>query len=235
MMGSRPLAGRLLAVVGAVAIVGGLACGSAWAGALSSDPNAYNDGTQIWRGTATLTSGGGLSGSVDWVVYAPGYFPGTAYTYGSPWSPPHSEPAGNEFVYAYQLTVAGSIGVSNFAVQMLEGNKAHAIGHDTSIGLSGGAAEDDAYFTWGGHTEWSNLANWDFYGDGLLQDNSSAVMLFSTINAPLMLQGRILDGGTYAYGDLASPSNLEPEPATLGLLATGLVLVLRRRRRANAV
>jgi hypothetical protein len=218
-------------VLAAIAVCGVLGS-SAIAGPLATDPNAYNDGTRTWSGTTTmLNPNNGLSADIDWCVYRPGTFPGTDYTYNTPWTVPHAEPAYNEFVYVYQMSVTGSIGVTNLAIQMLEGNKAHAIGRDSAMGISGGVSDDDAYFTWGGQT-WNNLANWDFYGatgDGLGQGARSMALAFSSVNAPWMLQGRILDQGTTAYGDIASPSNLIPEPASLGLLVTGLVLAIRRR------
>jgi len=231
MRGRNRLAKRVLAMVATAMAVGGLSCGSAHAGPLSSDPNAYNDGTLIWRGTSSLTNSSGLSADVDWCVFGPGAYPGTAYTYGFPAVPPHSEPAADEFVYAYQLTVTGSVAVSGFSVQMLESNEAHAIGHDTTIGLPGGTIEDDRYLTWGGTGVWPNLAAWDFLGDGLGQGYKSVGLVLATVNAPLMLQGRIIDKGTFVYGDMASPSNEIPEPATLALLICGGGLVIRRRSR----
>jgi hypothetical protein len=224
------LVAKITAMALAAMILAGLG-GSATAGPLGTDSGAYNDGTRVWSGTSTLINPtSGLAANIDWCVYAPGHFPGTAYTYNSATST-HLEPAANEFVYVYQLESVGSVGVSSFGVQMLEGNKAHAIGHDTSLGLPGGVSEDNASFAWGG-SSWSNLASWDFYA-GLTQGQNSPALAFASVNVPWMLQGRIVDEGTYAYGDMASPSNLIPEPATLTLLATGLVLALRRRRAAR--
>ena len=58
--------------------------GPAMAGTLSGDPNAYYDGTRTWTGSALMVNDtSGLTVNVDWCVYAPGHFPGTAYTYSS--------------------------------------------------------------------------------------------------------------------------------------------------------
>ena len=56
-----------------------------------------------------------------------------------------------------------------------------------------------------------NLANWDYY-DGLGTGQNSLALAYSSVNTPEMLQGRVVDGGTYAYGDMASPSNLIRSP-----------------------
>ena len=197
-----------------------LVAGSALAGpavSLAADPHAYVDpDLMVWSGTAPMVNGD-LSASVDWCVYAPGQYPGTDYT-----------PASNEFVYAYQVFSNGTDGVSDLSVLMLESNKAHNIGHDATIGLPGTTLENIAAFS-AGPLPWNNVASWDWYV-GIGTGESSLALVYSTINAPLMLQGRVQDGGRFALGDMASPSNLMPEPATLALLAGGLAMAFRRRR-----
>ena len=197
-------------------VAGILLCGTAMAGSLASDPNAYVNSERTWRDSVTMTNDD-LSATVDWCVYGPGDYPGTGYS-----------PASNEFVYAYQVSGLGSDDVLTFSVRMLESNEADDIGYDATIGLTGDTMHNLAYFTYPPGEE-NDLANWDWFA-GLSAGGVSYALVFSSVNEPLMLDGRI-QNGEFATGELPSPSDVIPEPTTVGLLAAGGALVLLRRRR----
>jgi hypothetical protein len=55
-------------------------------------------------------------------------------------------------------------------------------------------------------------------------------LVFSSINAPMDWIGSLADGQS-ADGFVPSPSNLIPEPGTLGLLTMGLLSWVARRKR----
>lgn len=195
--------------------------GAASAGVLATDSAAYVDGTgRAWSGSTDLDSGImingiALKGTVDWCVYAPGSFHFTGYT-----------PTAGEFVYAYQIELKGTSVAELFTVAMLDGNKANNIG---SFDLTGDRTPNGAYFENPGH---ANLLAADFeWAPGLTPGQKTAGLVFSSINAPLDWVGTLTDSGQAADGWVPSPSNVIPEPATMGLLAVGMVVGLLRRKR----
>ena len=209
---------RTTAATLSILLSGVLLCGSAWAG-LAADGNAYVDSEGFaWHGSTDFIGAGlneGLSATVEWCVYGPGDYPGTDYVADA-----------DEFVYAYQVFVAaGSAQVTKLSVGMLDSNEANDIGADET--LVSGTAPSSAFFT----NPPPNLdtANW-LWSSGLAADTHSRGLVYSSVNAPLLFIGTVHDGGKQVAGDLPSPSDVIPEPATLGLMAAGLLGLLRRRR-----
>ncbi len=202
------------------AVIVGLA-GSVLAGPLATDGAAYNDGNGpaagAWRGTTPMVGTGasvGLVADVDWCVYGPGSYPGTAYS-----------PDANEFVYAYQISVGGTVAVTQLTVGMLDSNEANDIGSDATL-VDGVETPNPSFFL----NPPPNLteALWVFPGIAVGDDTDALV--YSSVNAPLMFGGSIIDGGKFVAGPLPSPSDLIPEPATMSLLALGAIGLIRRKR-----
>ena len=207
----------LLAAVAATLLL----AGSAWAGLLANHPLAYTDpGGVTWHGSTPMANGN-LSADVDWAVFAPGVyivaFPGTGYA-----------PAADQFVYAYQIFSTGAAPVTQLAVNMIESNEANNIGDDP-VALAGVAP----WIAWfGAPPPDLQTANWAF--EGLVGGQNSDGLVYASVNMPVWDHAAIIvDEGLFAIGPVATPSDVIPEPATIGLLASGLVIsvALRRRRR----
>lgn len=207
------------------AIVAALLCGSALAGPLATDPNAYFDGTTLWRGQTTITDGFILTGVVDWCVYTPAGWASAGwggYT-----------PTPGEFVYAYQVENTDVAPILGFGAKMIDDNDANNIGVFNLVGV---AANGTPPFGFGGAPPNLDTANWYWQNTNLLPGQKSEGLVYSSINMPLEYDVLIHDGGTSAENNVpgdpgvASPSDVIPEPATLGLLAAGLIALLRRRR-----
>ena len=92
----------------AVAVLAALAiCAPAFAGSLNGHADAFDDGSKVWTGSTAFDNGTGVSGFVDWAVFAPGDFPYTGYAGGS-----------GELVYAYQVFNTGTDVISSFSVAL---------------------------------------------------------------------------------------------------------------------
>lgn len=195
----------MLRVLGAAAAIA-LGCGGALAGPLSGNLNAMEG----WTGTAVLDDYDGLQAEVDYAVFAPGDFSYAGYT-----------PTPGEYVYAYQVFPIGDLEVTCLAIAMLESNEANNIGYFV---LSGGTVPSSSSLD-------ELNAAWFFGGTGLLPGQSSIGLVLSSINEPTVWFGSVADNGHTAMDFLPSPSNLIPEPATMGLLLAGALGLLRRKGR----
>ena len=212
-------------------VVSMFVCASAFAGPLLNDSNAYDDGVNaIWTGSTTLMSfQGDLEGVIEWCVYGVDEngdslfldsFPSSSYT------PTYNATHGrDEFVYAYHISdMPGTLPVGKFSVNMTDSNEANNI---DDFAIAGGVATDDAYF--GGAAPTLDNANW-VWDLGLDSGESSVGLVYSSINAPVFETATLHNGGQIALGILPSPSNIIPEPASLSLLAMGVIGLLRRKR-----
>ncbi|KPK84765.1 MAG: hypothetical protein AMJ81_04840 [Phycisphaerae bacterium SM23_33] len=194
------------------------ACGSALAGPLATDPNAWSYKGTTWCGSVSVESAAGeLKADVDYCVYWWTDYPGTDYT-----------PTPGEFVYAYQVYVTGTAPVMKFSVGMLESNEANNIGDDPGLGQAGGHAPDASFFT--GAAPTLDAANWEWLDANPLETHSDG-LVYSSINAPLWWVGTVHNSGQAASDYVPSPSDLIPEPGMMGLLVLGFVAAVRRRRR----
>ncbi len=202
-----------------------LLAGTSFAGALATDTSAYDDGNTVWRGNKDFTLGN-LQVTVDYCVYGAGDFSGSYYNAEISST---DTPASNEFTYAYQVFSTGTVEANVFSVNMLNSNEAVGIGY---VAGTGDQVVDLAAFDAAAPNRLK--AWWDFSifgGGGLLNDEDSDILVYTSVNAPLWTTGTIQDGGTSAQNDMPSPSDLIPEPTTLVLLAVGGLAAIRRRRR----
>ncbi len=212
---------RRLAQVMTVLVCVGVFSSSAWAGMLATDANAMAG----WKGSVlTSHSYGGVLLDVDlqYAVYSPGLYTGV------------DPSGGTEFVYAYQIfsQAASNVGVTVLSVGLGPANGAGNIGHDLSVGapgIAGGIVPDIS-------TIGSSSSLWAFgwlNGLEIGPGQHSAVLLYTSPKIPQFNSATLTDGGLpLPGGDVASPSPFLPEPATLSLLAVGIVGLLRKRRRA---
>lgn len=197
-----------------LAVVLGLCfCGTATADLSGLNPWTGNGRT--WADTTSMSAedpnelGKYLKADVEWVVE---------------WVS-----SSQEFKYTYQVECTGDCAVTSLEVPMLESNEAENIG--SYLVEAGNIAPTGQGFIPGPPAE-PTLAYWDYAG--LLNGQVSYGMTYWSVNAPLMLGGSIGNCGLFAaHGDVPSPSNDIPEPASASLLILGSVVLagIRRRRR----
>jgi len=196
---------------------------SAAAGPLASDTNTYGG---IWHSSTPFqgyfdypgnTNPSTLSGHIDWAVYAPGQFPGGFSDY---------SPDPDEFVYAYQAFIdEGSAPLSFVGVTIQ--TVANNIGTFTGNGGFGLVTGDDSLFSQF-LFDGPNItdANWSF---DEIQDMTRG-LVFTSPNGPMLLDGRVIDGGS--TGDvvpLPTPNpEWVPEPSSLTLASLGLGMFVLR-------
>ena len=190
--------------------------GTALGGLLATHPDAWYDlGIEAqWRGS-TVMSNGNLSATVEWAVFGPGDYPGSGY-----------DPESDEFVYAYQIFSTGTAPVTQLTVNMIESNEAVDIADDSA--LASGSVPLAAWF--GELPPALQTANWAF--EGLTGPSNSDILVYASVNMPVWDNlAYIVDEGVFALGPVPTPSNVIPEPATIGLLAMGgaMSFILRRR------
>lgn len=205
----------------------------AFAGPLATDPSTYQSG--FWSGSTGFlgvdpnnnNAPTGLTGNVDWAVWAPGTFPvGFAGHLG--WAP-----TPGEFVYAYQVHETGSLLFSQLKVSLL--NIADNIGSFSGNGGNGLVAGDFPSTFVTPFLNPFNSATWTF--DGIVTGGSSSGLAFSSPNVPMFVPASVLDHGSSAnVFPVPSPGEgIAPEPATLTLAGSASAMLalawLRRRLR----
>ena len=201
------------------------AAGVASAGTLASDPNALVWGGQTWQGTEYLSDGAQLEATVDWVVLHEDDWSYSGYT---PTSDPNF-PGLPVYCYAYQIWPTNTDEVMRFFVSMLDSNEAREIGTFTVDAGDTDAVTPDVIGFEGTPIDSANW-RWD---TGLLNGEHSVGLVYTSVNVPIkdfLAMGWVQNGGSSAGWLMATPGNEIPEPTTLGLLAIGVVGLLRRRR-----
>ena len=195
---------RVALILAAMAVLA--LCGTAPAGLDTS--NAYTDGGgTTWAGTTAMANNG-LSADVDWVVNAPVLMNGKM-----------------QFEYLYQVKSLAALPVTLFYVNLLDGNDVDEALDCGSFPTQAGDIAPTGAFLSGSPP---STANWNFAG--LVAGDESYALNFWSINEPRDSTGIIQDGGVFAGGIVPCPSRYIPEPASLSLLAVGLLAIARRRR-----
>ena len=197
---------RAMARTGAV-IFALLISTQAFAGALFNNPNAGGP-PPLYTGS-TPFSIGTLSGYVDYAVFNPGQFPYSGYT-----------PTAGELTYAYQVFVTGSAPLSSFELALTD--PADNIGSFNNLG---GTVPNSMTLN-------SMVsAKWTF--PGVPTGGSTQGLAFSSPRLPQSLFATVVDTGQTTFViPLPSPGpNSIPEPATLGLVAMGCMMLGLRRRK----
>lgn len=189
-------------------------------GTIATDIN----GMAGYQGTETYSYGFGATTlwttSVDFSVYEPGQF---ELSY-----PAASIPAGH-YVYAYQVDdiIAGAYGssyayVTRFSVGLT--GEDSEVGIIASISTSGDVTPSNSSFA--PATPPHDTAGWDF-NPRVNAGETSEVLYFTSPYEPewdnSTVSGYLSDTQT-----VPSPT---PEPATIGLLAAGAVMITRRKRK----
>jgi hypothetical protein len=189
---------------------------ASYAGVLDGNGAAYNG----WTGTSPYTNGlaapNNLDGTIDYAVFTAAdfiaTFPGSTYA------------PGDALVYAYQVNNAGTfaaslqiVGISNPANTI--GQFENAVGEIESS-LLGFDLDDNAL--------------WNFTAPLIGTNESSYILTFSSEKIPIMGTGVsvTVDGGTFGITDVPTPGPISiPEPASLLMLAAGLLGFVTRRCR----
>lgn len=199
-------------------------------GPLAVDTNTV-DG--IWHGSTGFqgyndppanTDPSGLTGYLDWAVYAPDTFPGGFSGY---------SPTAGEYVYVYQAYETGAAPLTSLFVTL--DNDADNIGQFTGDGGFGSVSGLTADFA---QLVAYDSAQW-YWFSGVPTSASTVGLAFSSPNAPMLSDATVIDDGTVGFVvPVPSPGGpVIPEPGTLtlasfGLLLCGLGWLRRRRRRA---
>ena len=200
-----------------------------FAGPLATEPNAYFDGSFTWHDTTAyqgydlFNNPTALTGTIDWVVFAPGVFDTLGYT-GYTSTP-------GEFVYAYQANETGAAPLSNVSVTLE--TVADNFGWFTGNGVLGAPPSASYFFPS------PPSANWDFHPAGI--NGTTSGLIFSSPFGPQLLDGSTVDHGSVAVV-IPLPSPLEPnipEPGTMTLAFCGVAVFVaqrlhRRYRQARA-
>ncbi len=155
------------------------------AGLLDYAADAYNDGHGpgaggAWYGTATY-SDLSLSGSVEWVVFAPDAFSqvlgGNGYT-----------PSAHELVYAFEVDNAGTSDLSTLDAGMVSGRPRDNVGTFTIPSQTGITPTTSSF----AGTSPFDAAHWFFSSPNgpILTGQSSVGLAYASINAPENLWAR---------------------------------------------
>jgi hypothetical protein len=213
---------KSLLLTGALA----LCATQAFAGPLAVDTTSIAGfhGTTPFQGYDLSHNPSGLTGTIDYAVWAPGTFPGTFAGFSA-----------SDYVYAYQAHETGPAPLSSVSIALTGPADTLNIGDftgDNGFGLVSGSPSNLAYILP------LDSANWAMF---VPQGGSSDGLAFSSPNGPIMSTGSTIDDGTVGFVmPVPSPNpNRVPEPGTLTLASCGVAVFvlqwLRRRGRKTTL
>jgi hypothetical protein len=210
--------------------------GSASAGILPSDPNAFLQGSKVFSGGNLL--GQTLISRVEYGVYAPGMF-GTSVALGLPAG---FDPSGStEYVYAYQIfnDIGGQLRAATLSVDLVPGVISNLAFVSHAAGTpAGGLAPTNWDFIPIAVNPPANV-KWSFLSPNLLNTGlKSDILLFTSPLGPTFRNASLTGGSGSIAPPVAGPfvtlPSPTPEPSTLVLAASAVGLLaagyLRRRR-----
>jgi hypothetical protein len=188
------------------AVVAALSTGlTTFAGPLASDIN----GLPGFTGSVSFNADDVLLVDVDFAVFAPGDYSGTADPSG-----------GEEYVYAYQaFNESSAQAMSALTIGLLENSGASAFVTDLDLGRPDGIAP-----TLTSLLETSIIAR--FLAPQIPAGGHSTVLLYTSVHPPTLTSASVAGGGYSAQMTLPSPI---PEPTTGCAVALGGLLLLSRR------
>jgi hypothetical protein len=192
----------------------------AFAGPLAIDTTSIAGfhGTSSYQGFNLDNTPSGLTGTIDYAVYAPGTFPLGFSGFSA-----------SDYVYVYQGHETGVAPLSSVSIALTGPVDNLNIGDFTGnngFGPVVGDASSLAYILP------FDSANWAF--NGVTQGNSTDGLAFSSPDGPMWSTGSTIDDGTVGFViPVPSPVAAAPEPGTLTLASCGIVVFvlqwLRRR------
>ncbi len=199
----------------------------AFAGPLAVDTTSIAGfhNTTSFQGYDLFLNPTGLTGTIDYAVWAPGTFPGSFAGFSA-----------SDYVYAYQLHETGLAPLSSVSIVLTGPADTLNIGDfsgNNGFGPVAGNPSIAAFIIP------FDSANWSF--DGVAQGNSTDGLAFSSPNGPIWSTGSTIDDGSVGILiPVPSPNPIRvPEPATVTLASFGLAVLifqwLRRRGRRTSL
>jgi hypothetical protein len=179
---------------------------------ISTDPCAL----PAFRNHITFTAGSALSGSLDYAVYAPGFYDGSLSL------PP------DEYVYCYQVfdSPGSTVNIDYFSVGLYPGITVGNLTYDPAhpVAVPGGTNPSFEF-------PLSQTVLYLFSVSPITPNSHSSVLLFTSEDAPTMAFGAVSGGYTGgAVVSLPTPDPI-PEPASLLLLMLATPALVNKGRR----
>ncbi|MBN1787681.1 MAG: hypothetical protein JW806_04735 [Sedimentisphaerales bacterium] len=185
------------------------------------DASLYNDPAAIPGFTGRTPFdvsqlGSSLRVDVEYAVYAPGTYPGQDLT------------GGNQYIYAYQVfnSSISNVAVDFFSVGLSDSTDADLIYVDDTYGHSPGSGIEPLFVN-----IFSQSAGFIFAGEPLNSRKWSDVLIFSSSGPPVMGIGTVSGGG---LSDMGALPTVVPEPATITIISSGLLMLISRKRNLEA-
>jgi hypothetical protein len=167
-----------------------------------------------FRGSTPFSAEGKLDGFVDYAVYAPGDYSGSAMFI-------------DLYVYAYQISnnENSTVGIDYFSVGLSPNVQVPDVTYDPAMGntIPGGSNPSM-------HFKLPESVIYMYVTDNIGPNERSTTLLFTSNYGPETAYGYV-SGGLAGGAIMELPSPV-PEPATFSLIGAGILLAFRRRRKS---